>query len=65
MKEEIYYNIDENPLNEETIIQDNVKEVMCGDCEHYGTDSCILTNSKEWITSLLQVADCRELHLIQ
>ena len=43
-------------------VQDNAKEFMCRDCEHYGTDSCILTNGKEWVMYLTQIADCKKSH---
>lgn len=48
-------------LRAETI-QDNAKEVICGDCERYDTDSCVLTNGKEWVMYLTQIADCKKSH---
>ena len=50
-------------LRAETI-QDNPKEALCGDCKHYGTDSCVLTNGKEWVMYLSQITDCKESHLV-
>ena len=50
-------------LRAETI-QDNPKEALCGDCEYYGTDSCVLTNGKEWVMCLTQISDCKESHLV-
>lgn len=43
-------------------IQDNPKEALCGDCKHYGIDSCVLTNGKEWVMYLTQIADCKKSH---